>query len=404
MGLIRRLFQKKKKNKDEQNKSNSNVILRSLTDVYENAHIDDHVTENNFIQGRLGNCTMISSMASLATNHEIYSKMVTIKQNDPTNKVTEQNDPTNRKPTQFVFNLFKRGKYRRVVVDDCLSFLFNELYFSRSWNRNFVGPLLEKALMQLHFDGNYKSAEGIDCIVFLTSFTNNIFESYRSDSHLNLSYRAHEVIKHGIDTKSLMVVSFEKCFNEYSLITQHEYTIIDMSKEFVKLYNPYGKTVLVPKYYFFDCLSYITICYFENKVFEMPIIKDLMEFTESWCPYNEEREFLYISFNLDVEEDNTVLVVNLLGRPGLKMHTSCVRWVENELICDYKMPITPNNDYRWQFDTGVHMINFEAFAFENTEIYEDIVNNLNEEENKMFLRFASSKHCIMEKYVEEECL
>lgn len=41
----------------------------------------DKITVHNFIQGRLGNCGMVSSMSTLATNKHLYDKVVPAGQN-----------------------------------------------------------------------------------------------------------------------------------------------------------------------------------------------------------------------------------------------------------------------------------------------------------------------------------
>ena len=398
MEFIRRLFKKNNKSKDQQKKSDPDIMLRSLTDAKKYARFNNNITEYNFIQGNVGNCGTIAAMASLATNHEIFNKV--FQQSDPINKAVLQSGPISSNPSQLVFNLFKSGKSRRVVVDDCLPFLSNELYSSSSWNDNFVGALLEKALIKLHFDGKYESSEGFDSSISLTSFSNTIIESF-SVNHPSLCYSAHDFIKHGVSTKSLMVVTFKSSSHKYGLYTQHQYTLTDMSKEFVKLYNPHGETLLVPKYCFFDCLRFINICYFENRVFEMLEIKTLTELTECWCPVENKDKFLCIELCLLVEEDHTDLVINFLGKPGLKLYIKCFKAVGNEWVCDHETPMLYTYDgYRSSFGSGAYVIVFRAYGDKNIDIFDEIWRNLEEDENKMFFRFASSKHFTIEKYDE----
>ena len=55
---------------------------KNISDVYTNAKFDvDDVTDLNFIQGKLGNCGMIASMASLVNNRELLEKVVPVNQN-----------------------------------------------------------------------------------------------------------------------------------------------------------------------------------------------------------------------------------------------------------------------------------------------------------------------------------
>ena len=284
--------------------------LKNISDVYPNAKFDVYdVTELNFIQGeKLGNCGMIASMASLARNREVLEKVVPV------------NQSFNEKPSEFAFNLYKRGKPHRVVVNEslflrkfsCLSFLFNmkKLYYSQSHNNNFVGPLLEKALIKLHFDKDYDLSYGVSVSTVLSSFTNNFFEEFSKADLSRLDYKLKSVIAHGRTNKCLMVVSFNK--NTFSLVSDHAYTIVDCKKDKVYLYNPHRKYVTVPIKCLNKNLQRLFISYTGNKVFKMANVNTVKEFSDCWTEVSADKRVSSVGYHLTVEEDDTEVLINLI--------------------------------------------------------------------------------------------
>ena len=94
------------------------TVKNNLSEVYPDAKFDvNKVTEHSFVQGRLGNCGMIASMASLANNRELINKVIPTDQNF---KKFCNSDII--KPSEFSFNLYKYGKLQLVVVNESLTF------------------------------------------------------------------------------------------------------------------------------------------------------------------------------------------------------------------------------------------------------------------------------------------
>ena len=84
MSFIKNTF--KKKNQTKQQLLNSsckledqNLCTKKLGNIYKDAKISDDVLVCNLIQGQLENSAMIAAMASLATNIEVYKRVVKIK-------------------------------------------------------------------------------------------------------------------------------------------------------------------------------------------------------------------------------------------------------------------------------------------------------------------------------------
>ena len=85
----------------------------------------------------------------------------------------------------------------------------NELYYSDGLDQNVVGPLLEKALIKLLFNGNYELARRVNPIKVFTCFSNAFFEEFHDTDLIGLGYNVKDVIIHGKKTNSLMVITFK---------------------------------------------------------------------------------------------------------------------------------------------------------------------------------------------------
>ena len=128
-----------------------------------NDNDDNNITLYNFKQGYLGNCGMISSMSLLAIYKDLYNKVVPRGQNFDMNN-----------SSKVVFHLYKQGILYEVMVDKTLPTKNNTLICCRSFNNNLVGPLLEKALVCLHFDRNYFS-KTYSCKFYYVEFEQQFF-------------------------------------------------------------------------------------------------------------------------------------------------------------------------------------------------------------------------------------
>ena len=386
MSSIQKYFRRKIENR---------LVLKSLRDVHKNASFQGNVTEHNFKQGNLGNCSMIAAMASLATNDQIYKKVV--EQSDSKSKTLEEIDAvnTNKNCTKIVFNLYKSGKPYCVEVNDNLWFFFNKLYYSRSSNNNFFGSLLEKALVELHFDGKYKSAEGCNKLIMLSSLTNALFEKLVFTDNF-LIYENHDIILHGVKTKSLMVVSFKKTGRKFNLRPCHSYLLVDMNKDIVKLYNPHGKIMELPKQTFFGHVATVGISYFDNKVFGMPGKIKLINKIESWRLDKDKRldndPSLYICHDLTVVEDDTLWLVNLLCSQNIMIEFNALIYGREDLGCQLKFHVTGNDSFRIRCKRGRYQLVYILLNNDyNVQHYNDILQCPDAEKHKIFIRYASNK-------------
>ena len=380
---------------------------KNISDVYTNAKFTvDEVTELNFIQGELGNCGMIASMASLARNRELLEKIAPV------------NQCFNGKQSEFVFNLYKRGKPQRVVVNErlflrnnsCLHFIFGlqKLYYSQSHNHNFIGPLLEKALVKLHFDEKYELSYGVMVSNVLSSLSNNFFEEFSKDGLSSLGYNLESVITHGRKYSCLMVVSFNN--NNFSLHPHHAYTIIDCKKDVVNLYNPHGKHVLVPINYFIENLNHLCISYTGDKVFEMANVKTLKEFSDCWEELSADKTFSCVYYLLTVEEDGTEVLINIIDSYHTDVHKNIFLYSVNAKTFQAKycdVNTSNGRTLRKKLMSGSYQIEFMQYFAKDAHM-KNVKENYSDcskiDKNGFCFRFAASKKCTVKKIYSREDL
>ena len=109
-----------------------------------------------------------------------------------------------------------------------------------------------------------------------------------------------------------MVIGFKDNLLKYKIYNCHEYTVIDFTEDIVKLYNPYGKYVMIPTNIVIENFDRLLISYKDNEIFGMPKLKTVVEFTDSWDEVNLDKKISYVDYDLIVEEDDTEVLVNIL--------------------------------------------------------------------------------------------
>ena len=85
----------------------------------------------------------------------------------------------------------------------------------------------------------------------MSSLTNNFFEDVPFVSN-DLGFELEEVANHGFKTNSQMAVTFKKPVSKYNFILNHYYSLVEVhktKKDFLTLYNPHEKTLLIRKKY-----------------------------------------------------------------------------------------------------------------------------------------------------------
>ena len=359
----------------------------------------------NFIQGSIGNCGMVSAISLLANNKGLYEKVVPKGQN-----FDMKND------SKITFNLYKLGQLHKVIVDKKLEFEGNELKYCKSIDNNLIGPLLEKALVKLHFEGNYKTVDSVPASFVFSSLSNNFFEEF----HFNgkESTDINKIISHGFRTNSQMVVSFnDDEAPKLSLKNRHYYSLCGIEKnkkDNLVLYNPHGEIVSIKKNEFFDVKKIFEICYAENKIFGMPVIKTLLEIRETWPLKDSNENIHYVQYNLVVTEDGTDILINLNVNnldPDIKPIVLIVKHKKKMEVVTASLLSQVSKNKEWLYfknslkatlNKGTFRIVFVISKYDRITSCEQCKNYLKNGGNKFFFRIASSKHCSIEKLLTSE--
>ena len=378
------------------------TCTKNLSDVYKNVKIEEEVTEHSFVQGELGNCGMVVAMASLAGNKELYKKVV------PEGQRLNEGS-SNKSPSEFVFNLHKCGKQTRVSVDQSLTFFGNCLLYSKSFTGEFSSSLLEKALIKLHFDGNYNKAEGVAASDVFTSFTNSFFEQDVKEFNGSYIFELHDLISYGVKSKCLMAVVFKENISKLNLFAKHYYTLVGMNEKFVEIYNPHGRKVFLPKTCFFDNVLGFEISYIKNKIYKMPQVVTSKEFTGVWSPFGRLQLFSHVVYDLSIEEDHTDVLINLHDIDnsefffGRKIFVVALN--ENDEILDKEISFSLGNlSYRRLFvKKRKYKVVFTAFPWSRSKLLKLFFKSKTFE-NNFLIRFAASKYCKIEKSADNSFL
>ena len=389
--------------------NDSVTLQKNISEVHRDAKFDvENITEHNIIQSKkLGNCGMIASMASLANNRELINKVIPTDQN-----FKKFCNSDIRKPSEFSFNLYKYGKPQLVVVNESLIFWnnsvnSNKLYYSDGLNNNFVGPLLEKALVQLLFKGNYELTHYIDSVKVFSSFSNNFCKEFYETNLSDLGYKLKDVLTHGKNTNSLMVIGFKNNLSQYNVYNCHEYTLIDYTEDIVKLYNPYGKYTMIPRNIVIENFDRLIILYKDNEIFGIPKLNTFVKFTDSWKEVNLDKGISYVDYDLIVEQDDTEVLVNILK----KDYKDIVRLIHiipinNNVISNEEKEMSKlkskgyiKSSLRAVLRKGKYKLRLEQTLYDHNisgrhQKYSDYSEN---DKNDFFLQFAASKHCVVKK-------
>ncbi|CAF1364758.1 unnamed protein product [Adineta ricciae] len=172
----------------------------------------------DIIQGRLGDCWLISALALIADIPEILYKIMITKQYNPAGL--------------YKIRLCNRGIWRTVTIDDLLPVSeFDTLAFTRSLKKQLFASLIEKALAKMY--GSYKALESGRCVEGLQILTGEPCEVFSLHS-------VESKKKANLDILWTNIVQSQA----KGLEPDHAYSILDVrqvaSRRFVRLRNPWG--------------------------------------------------------------------------------------------------------------------------------------------------------------------
>ena len=119
-----------------------------------NKNTDYGTTKINFQQSQiLENCSLIAAIATLPSKPDLYNKVVP----------PGQNFTLDSEQSKYFYDIYKCGKLHRVTVRmiGLPTTCEHEMVYSTRANDDMVGLLMKKAVIDLHFDGDYESSHGI---------------------------------------------------------------------------------------------------------------------------------------------------------------------------------------------------------------------------------------------------
>ncbi|UJR19654.1 hypothetical protein I4U23_022789 [Adineta vaga] len=185
----------------------------------------------DIIQGRLGDCWLISALSLIADIPKILYKVMITKQYNPAGL--------------YKIRLCNRGIWQIVTIDDLLPVTeFNSLVFTRSKKKQLFASLIEKALAKMY--GSYKALESGRCVEGLQILTGEpcevfLLHSINPKKKPNLNNIWTKIIQSRAKGY-LMTCLCSK--NQIGLESDHAYSIFDVrqvaSRRFVRLRNPWG--------------------------------------------------------------------------------------------------------------------------------------------------------------------
>ena len=373
-------------------------------------NLDHSFTEKSFIQSRiLGNCCLVAGMATLPGNSELRHQVL------PSNLSKSQES--------LQFNIHRTGELHRAEVDVKslpTTGYWSELVYSSSANGDMVGPLLEKALVDVLYGGEYESSEGACPSTVLASFNNGLYEQFPIPSYFGLEI-VKSAVEHGLKSNSPMVVAFGGKLE--GLYEEHCYTLLDVKNGTVKLYNPHGSYLQMTESDFYESLERLDVAYYKNKIFRMPRVEASFEFNETWPALRRHEKVRFVAYDLSIDDNDTEVLVNFLAKKSLhepedlypkliivEVGENGHHWmVRNNSVAgpskfNNKMQITYTKSLRAVLDKGRYLVAVAlspGLSFFNTASCDEY---LRDGGGEFLFRLAASKRCSVGKAEEAKII
>ena len=348
------------------------------------------IDEFNFYQShKLGNCGMIAALATIASNKDVFHKVVPRGQNFD---VSAQSDGKK----EFVFYLYKLGILNKVAVDK------SGLNYSVCTKNSVLGPLLEKALVQLHFDGNYESSQSVPGTQILSSLANYFFEEHLTESDDSF-FGVEELFDYGLKNRCQMILYFKDDSEEYDYEGNHYYTLMDASPDSVFLYDSHGGGLIIPRHVCISNMRGLEISYFENNIFRIPEIQTSVEFLENWPEHSLNKTIHFTSYTLTVVEEFTNVLINLIDNHYRGSNKKILIFDESNKIIHSS--ISTSLEYPLSRKSLRAVLNGGKYKIIVALKYKDPVSCQEYEKymkTKFLFRLAASKKCVVQKSEYEE--
>eukprot|EP00668_Euglena_longa_P003275 GGOE01003830.1.p1 GENE.GGOE01003830.1~~GGOE01003830.1.p1 ORF type:complete len:838 (-),score=157.55 GGOE01003830.1:459-2972(-) len=196
--------------------------------------IRDKVQSTDIVQGKLGNCWLLSTLSVLAARPHLIHRLLLTKQYNPEGA--------------YAVRFFYDGEWQRVVVDDLFPTRNNKLVYGHCQDQQLWVSIVEKAYAKLH--GSYAAivcGQTAHAMYDLTGAPCESIDMEKDDFDpaklwvLLVTYRQSNFLmgaacgRQGATDKSL---------EQVGLIINHAYSLVDVliedSHKLIKLRNPWG--------------------------------------------------------------------------------------------------------------------------------------------------------------------
>lgn len=199
-------------------------------------YIINEIKTDDVLQGKLGNCWLLSALSCLSENPKLIKRLIRTK--------------IQNKEGMYRVKICKMGDWQFVVLDDFFPcFPLGEQIFSKNKMKEIWVMLLEKAYAKLY--GNYKNLETGDCKHSLIDLTGCPTMAYKfSEKETKNKIKNGELwekIKESYLNKFLIAAGTKELPPENSItgiVKEHAYSIVRVIEEknvkLLNLRNPWG--------------------------------------------------------------------------------------------------------------------------------------------------------------------
>ena len=211
----------------EMHKKTNYKVFRTTTFI--NFLQNKKIEYTNFKQGEIGNCGLVSSLASLINRPEFITKIAP--------KFTYAKNRIN-----FHFKMFKEGKPNTITVDDALYFSENNyLLYAHSLERDslLLSSFLEKAFVKQACYNSYQYSIATRPVFVFSCFSDSVV-GYRIWERKESKTDFKESLKVEVENKSSIVLGVTPFFNSLKSDGYgHAYTVVGYNNDHdaLKLYD-----------------------------------------------------------------------------------------------------------------------------------------------------------------------
>ena len=251
----------------------------------------------------------------------------------------------------------------------------------------------------------------------MSSLSNSFFDDLVFTSN-ERTIDIDKLIIHGLQTKSQMVVSFkERGLSEFNLISDHYYALLHLNSknDLIVLYNPHGKVLSLSKKDFNEIEPKLfEICYSDDKIFGIPVIKTNLNLASKWPTLKCNERIHFVDYHLLVTKDETEILINVNVKnlsveikPTIFIITNneeitLIKSSQSVFFVNRKRNHLLRRSLRKKLKRGIYKIVVVISKWNKLESCEGCRKYLENGGDEFLFRIATSKHCVVEKCTIKE--